>query len=95
MSRYGVLKAMREVVLSEEACARFKADPAAFLAGRDLTDEERDAIARVDYATLYRIGTHPFLLNGFTMRAWPGDRKALQAEYRQRIAPYGHPNFET
>lgn len=29
------------------------------------------------------------------MRAWSGDRPALQAEYRQKIAPCGYPDFET
>jgi protocatechuate 4,5-dioxygenase alpha chain len=95
MSRYGVLKAMREVIQDEQAYERFKSDPQEFLAGHDLTDEERDALARVDYPELYRVGTHPFLLSNWTIRVWPGDRKALHAEYRQRIAPYGYPDFET
>lgn len=95
MSRYQVDKVLREVVLDDVACEAFKSDPGAFLAGRDLTDEERKALAEVDYPTLYRLGAHHFVLSGFTMKVWAGDRRALQAEYRQRIAPFGYPDFAT
>lgn len=95
MSRYQVDKVLREVVLGDAAAEAFKSDPAAYLAGRDLTDEERKALAEVDYPTLYCLGAHPFVLAGFTMKVWAGDRRALQAEYRQHIAPFGYPDFAT
>ena len=95
MSKYNVDKVMREVILDEKALTAFKADPSKFLEGRSLTEEERDALINVDYATLYRLGAHPFLLNGFTPRAWKGDKAALRAEYRTKIAPHGYPDFST
>jgi hypothetical protein len=49
----------------------------------------------VDYGTLYRLGAHPFLLNGFTRLVWKGDKAALNAEYRKNIAPFGYPDFST
>ena len=95
MSRYGMDKVMREVVMDEKVAAVFRADTERFLEGRDLTDEEREALIKVDYATLYRLGAHPFLLNGFTRLVWKGDRATLNAEYRKKIAPHGYPDFST
>jgi hypothetical protein len=86
---------MREVVLDEQNASAFKADTEKFLEGRDLRDEERKALINVDYATLYRLGAHPFLLNGFTRLVWKGDRATLNAEYRQKITPFGYPDFST
>src|SRR5205823_5427042 len=44
MSRYQVDKVIREVAHDEAAQAAFLADPAAYLEGRDLTNEERAAL---------------------------------------------------
>jgi hypothetical protein len=95
MSKYQVDKVMREVILDMKTANAFKADTEKFLEGRDLTEEERTALIDVDYATLYRLGTHPFLLNGFTRLVWKGDKAALNAEYRKKIAPFGYPDFST
>jgi hypothetical protein len=77
MSRYMVNKLMWEVDRSDEALARFKEDPAAFLDdweslterpvppypdGGHLTDAERAAVENRDYGALYAMGVNPFLL---------------------------------
>ena len=95
MSKYQVDKVMREVILDMKTANAFKADTEKFLEGRDLTEEERSALIDIDYATLYRLGAHPFLLNGFTRLVWKGDKAALNAEYRKKIAPFGYPDFST
>ena len=95
MSKYQVDKVMREAILDAKAAAAFKADTEKFLQGRDLTKEERRALIDVDYATLYKLGAHPFLLNGFIRWVWKGDKAALNAEYRKNIAPFGYPDFST
>lgn len=95
MSRYEVDKVMRQVVLDPQTAETFKKDPAAFLQGRDLTEQEREALIKIDYPTLYKLGAHHFLLNGFVMRVWPGDRKALMAEYGKKLAPHGYPDIST
>jgi hypothetical protein len=95
MSKYQVDKVMREVILDVKTASAFKADTEKFLQGRDLAEEERIALSDVDYATLYRLGAHPFLLNGFTRLVWKGDRATLNAEYRKNIAPFGYPDFST
>jgi hypothetical protein len=95
MSKYQVDKVMREVILDMKIANAFKADTEKFLEGRDLTEEERNALIDIDYATLYRLGAHPFLLNGFTRLVWKGDKAALNADYRKNIAPFGYPDFST
>ena len=95
MSKYQVDKVMREVILDLKTANAFKADTEKFLEGRDLTEEERNALIDIDYATLYRLGAHPFLLNGFTRLVWKGDKAALNADYRKNIAPFGYPDFST
>jgi hypothetical protein len=95
MSRYQIDKVLKEVAQDEQAFQAFKENAAAFLEGRELTDAERDALVKIDYPALYAMGAHPFLLNGFVMRVWPGDRRTLGQEYRQKIAPYGYPDFAT
>ena len=95
MSRYQVDKVMREVILNSNAANAYKADTEKFLDGRDLTAAERKALIDVDYATLYRLGAHPFLLNGFTRLVWKGDKAALNAQYRKNIAAFGYPDFST
>lgn len=95
MSRYQVNKIMRQIVLSPESAEAFKKDPATFIQGRDLTEQEREALVKLDYPTLYKLGAHHFLLNGFVMRVWPGDRKELLAEYSKKLAPHGYPDIAT
>ena len=95
MSKYYVDKLMREVVMDSRAASAFRENTVKFLEGRDLTPEERRALIAVDYATLYRLGAHPFLLNGFTRQVWKGDKATLNAEYRKNIAPHGYPDFST
>jgi hypothetical protein len=95
MSRYQVNKALREIILDRKVFEDYKKDPAAFLTGRDFTAEEREAFLKLDYKTLYGLGVHPFLLNGFVIRVWPGDRADLFKQYNKMIAPLGRPDFST
>ncbi|MPZ13673.1 MAG: hypothetical protein GEU73_04500 [Chloroflexi bacterium] len=95
MTRYQVDKVLRQVINDDTALEAFQRDAAAFLEGRDLSDEERKGLIDIDYPALYKLGAHPFILSGFTMRVWPADRRGLQAEYQERIAPHGYPDFET
>ena len=96
MSRYQVAKAMREVILDDAALAAFKADPSGFLAGRDLTDREREALATGNYPELYAAGAHPFLLNVFAMRQWPAaEIMPRWAAYTKALEGLGYPDFST
>jgi hypothetical protein len=95
MSVYQVDKVMRQVIQDEGARAAFLADPAGFLAGRDLRDEEREALIERDYGGLYRLRAHPFLLWAFTKQVWPDAEPELAAKYVATIAPLGAPDFAT
>lgn len=95
MSLYQVDKVLRQVAREEKFRSSFQADPAAFLADRELTSEEREALIRFDYPTLYRMGAHPMLLLHFVRAIRPGDPRTLQPEWDEKIGPLGRPDFST
>jgi hypothetical protein len=67
VSLYQLQKLMYEVNRSPERREAYRDDPAAFLARFDLTDEEKEALARLDIRALYQRGVHPLLLRPFTL----------------------------
>ena len=79
--------------MDEEAFQRYQQDPEGFLEARNLSDQERVALARVDYPTLYARGSHPLLLMVFASRTWPGDRRALMEGYGKAVEPFGYPDY--
>lgn len=87
-----------EIDQTEETVADFAADPAAFLARYRLTDAERRAFVSWDYATLYNMGAHPFLL-WQTVRSLAvlddTPMPALVEEYRREVEPHGWPDHIT
>ena len=98
MSRYEVDKVLRAVAKQDEARGAFMADPAAYLEGRDLTGQEREALLQRDYKTLYGLGAHPFLLWPFTARLAEEDGRTgreVMPEYMAAITPLGRPDYTT
>ncbi|MCD5345702.1 hypothetical protein [Agromyces sp. S2-1-8] len=109
MTKYMVDKFMRYVELSDARVAAYVADPAAYVEGwlgagagaegatddRVLTEAERAAFAARDYAALYALGAHPYLLWHFTEavhaheftpeQGW----RELVERYRAGVAPQG------
>ena len=67
MSLYQLQKLMYEVNRNPEQRDAYRNDGAAFIARFDLTADEKDAVARLDIRTLYRLGIHPLLLRPFTL----------------------------
>ena len=67
MSLYQVQKLIFDVNRDVERRERYRADPAAFAAGYELTREEAAAVESVDIRQLYRFGVHPLLLRPFTL----------------------------
>lgn len=67
MSVYQVNYLCRELLRDKAFRAAMQEDPARALAGRDLSDAERDALLRGDVGALYRQGANEFLL-GYLMR---------------------------
>ena len=95
MSRDGIDKVLKEGVLDDAAFRGYRDDRATSLEGRDLTEEEPRALMELDYRWLYAQGAHPFLLNGFTMKTWPGERATAQRTYLSSLADLGYPDFAT
>jgi Aromatic-ring-opening dioxygenase LigAB, LigA subunit len=113
MSRYLLNKLMWEVDLSDAALGSFKANTDRFLddweassrrpvppypKGGELTGEERQAIQRRDYGSLYAMGVNPFLLWQFARSVSVPDEVSLEdlvASFRESVEPHGYPNFFT
>jgi len=62
MSVYAIDKLCRDALHDLAFREALKRDPAAAIATRDLSDEEREALLAGDVARLYEWGCHPFLL---------------------------------
>jgi hypothetical protein len=95
MSRYQVDKVLRQVARDDAAKAAFIKDPMGFLHRYDLTENERKALVEKDVRTLYNLGAHSFLLFGFVMSVFSGDRKKIEEEYCRTIAPLGRIDYST
>ena len=81
MSRYATSRVMWEVTRDRELADTFRADPAAVLDGRDLTDEERKALTAGDIRTLFELGVHPFVLYHFALRLAGGVSMQFLQDY--------------
>ncbi len=82
MSVYAVNKLCRDALHDLAFREAIKRDPAAAIAARDLTEEERKALLEGDVVRLYEWGCHPFLLAYLTRWDLFGITQAL---YNQRI----------
>jgi hypothetical protein len=95
MSKYYVNKIVRKVAYDDAALEAFRNDPKAILRGHELTEQESEALVKLDYRTLYALGAHPYLLNAFMARTCSGDRRTFMAEFRKSIQSLGRPDFST
>lgn len=96
-------KGMIDIVLyeidqTEETIRGFADDPAAWLSGFRLTEDERSAFERWDYGTLYALGAHPFLLwqtvRSLSMLEDTPIPEILD-EYRKQVEAHGWPDHIT
>ncbi len=62
MSVYALNYLFRETLRDHGFRAQMKSDPAAAIAGYDLTDEERKALLSADIGRLYDMGVNAFLM---------------------------------
>lgn len=65
---YGLHKLLWELRKHPELAARYRADPGAVMAGYDLSADERDALDRGDFKSLYDRGVNPYLLYFFALQ---------------------------
>lgn len=103
MSKYLVNKFMHLVNMNEWTEKEYKSHPAAFVEKWEkgeklkLAPEEREALLKLDYAQLYALGAHPFLLWSFTEAVWVHEmpREELVKDYKEKTAKIGYPDFKT
>jgi hypothetical protein len=67
MSLYQLQKLIYHVNRDPAARERYRTDPEAFVAGYQLTEEERAAVLNLDIRSLYAFGVHSLLLRPFTL----------------------------
>jgi Aromatic-ring-opening dioxygenase LigAB, LigA subunit len=103
MSKYLMNKLIHYVNMNEAAEHEYARNPRAFVEKWEqtqklkLTPEEREALGTKDYGKLYALGAHPFTLWSFTEAVWSMEkpREELVADYKQKAAQAGYPNFKT
>jgi hypothetical protein len=67
MSLYQLQKLIYHVNRDEAQRERYRQNPAEFIKGYDLTEQEATAALNVDVRTLYTLGVHSLLLRPFTL----------------------------
>lgn len=113
MSRYMIDKLLLDIDRTDDDLEAFIADTPSFLdrweraaeqpvpphpSGGSLTAGEREAFEAWDYAGLYRMGAHPYLLWHVVRAVYVPDRMTIDElieEYRAAVAPLGYPDFTT
>jgi hypothetical protein len=95
MSRYATSRVMWEITRDRALADRFRADPDAVLDGRDLTDEERKALAAADIRALFELGVHPFVVYHFALRLAGGASMPFLQDYVGKLQGLTVGNLET
>jgi hypothetical protein len=67
MSLYQLQKLIYHVNRDETQRERYRQNPAQFIKGYDLTEQEAAAALNVDVRALYALGVHSLLLRPFTL----------------------------
>ncbi len=85
MSRYATNRVLWEVAADGDLAQQLQSEPQAALAGRDLTEEERTALAKADVRALFLLGVHPFLLYNFALRLNGGFSLPFMQAYLEQL----------
>jgi aromatic-ring opening dioxygenase LigAB LigA subunit len=67
MSLYQLQKLIYHVNRDTAQRERYRQDPAAFVKGYELSEQESSAVLNVDVRSLYTMGVHSLLLRPFTL----------------------------
>jgi hypothetical protein len=81
MSLYQLQKLIYHVNRDPSLRERYRQDPAAFIRGYELGEEEAAAALNVDVRKLYTLGVHSLLLRPFTLL-----HKVSNADYAKALA---------
>lgn len=85
MTRYALDKVLWNYAREPGFKAAFDADPAAAIAGRELSDAERAALAARDARAIFLLGAHPFLIYSFSIAANGGWSMEMMKDYVARL----------
>ena len=67
MSLYQLQKLIYQINRDAAQRERYRQDPAAFVTGYELSEQESAAVLNVDIRSLYTMGVHSLLLKPFTL----------------------------
>lgn len=67
MSLYQLQKLIYQVNRDAAQRERYRQDPAAFVSGYELSEQESAAVLNLDVRSLYTMGVHSLLLKPFTL----------------------------
>ena len=95
MSHYATSRVMWEITRDRDLAERFRVDPVAVFDGRDLDDDERDALAAEDLRALFERGIHPFVLYHFALRMAGGWSPQFMQDYLAQLKGLSVGNLET
>lgn len=85
MTRYMLDKVLWTYAREPEFKAAFDADPAAAVAGYELSEDERGALVGRDARAIFLFGAHPFLLYSFSIAANGGWSMEMMKDYVARL----------
>lgn len=95
MTRYAVDKALWTYGRDPGFKERLDTDPATALAGYELSDPERTALATRDIRAIFALGAHPFLVYGWAIAANGGWSFEFMKDYVDRLAGLPLGDIET
>ena len=95
MTRYALDKVLWNYARDPEFKAAFDADPAAAIADRELTGDERAALGARDARAIFQLGAHPFLLYSFSITANGGWSMEMMTDYVGRLKGLSLGDIET
>lgn len=95
MTRYALDKVLWTYARERDFKVAFDADPAAAIAGRELSADERAALAARDMRKIFQLGAHPFLLYSFAIASNGGWSFDMMKDYVGRLEGLSLGDIET
>jgi protocatechuate 4,5-dioxygenase alpha chain len=85
MTRYALDKVLWNYAREPQFKAAFDADPAAAVAGRELSEAECSALSARDLRAIFQLGAHPFLLYSFAIASNGGWSMEMMKDYVAKL----------
>lgn len=85
MTRYALDKVLWNYAREPRFKAAFDVDPVTAIAGRELAEAERVALAARDLRAIFQLGAHPFLLYSFAIASNGGWSIEMMKDYVAKL----------